>query len=186
MSETLHQLMIRRRSVRHFTDQSLTPEQVETLMEAALLAPSSRAKHSTRYILCDDREMLHTLSTVRGRGSAFLDEAALAVVLLGSAMHTHHYIEDVGIAASYLQLQAAALGLGSCWCQIFQEETERGEDANEWVRAKLSIPYQYDVVCIIAIGHPAEEPAPHDLESLPWERVHLEQFDETRPSDAVQ
>lgn len=86
------------------------------------------------------------------------------------------YIEDMSIAAAYMQLQATALGLGACWIQVRNRFTADGQDAEDVVRDLLGIPHDYIVECIVTIGHPNEERRPVDPEKLLWEKVHLQKW----------
>lgn len=166
-----------RRSIRSFSQQLLSEEQVLSLLEAALMAPSSRNKHYTQYVLVEDKEVLKKLSHVRGASSAFIEKAPLAIAIVHSPMYTPIWREDAAIAASYIQLQAHDLGLGSCWCQIADMEAWDGSNASEFVSRQLDIPYQMEVLCILAIGYPeGERPQEHSKDELMWERVHIERF----------
>ena len=86
------------------------------------------------------------------------------------------YIEDMSIAAAYMQLQATALGLGACWIQVRNRFTADGESAEDIVREILGIPDEMVVECIMTIGHPDEERRPVDPSKLLWEKVHTEKW----------
>ena len=108
-----------RRSIRiYHPDKPLSAESVQVIMEAALRAPSSKNRHTTQFILVEDKEKLVELSYMRERGCSFLKDVPLAVVVLGSPMECEHWIADASLSAGYLQLQAWALGIGSCWADV--------------------------------------------------------------------
>ncbi|KGN72282.1 NAD(P)H nitroreductase [Porphyromonas macacae] len=178
MRDTDHILeaMRKRRSVRKFTDEKLTAEEVQNLMESALRAPSSRNKHTTQFVLVEDPETLNKLSYMRSHGVSFIARAPLAIVILGSPMECALWKEDATLAAAFLQLEAESLGLGSCWGHVHEKVTENGQDSAEYVRRILDIPYQLEVLCVIAVGHKAEEPEPHTIEQLRWEQLHIERY----------
>lgn len=169
-------ILIRRRSIRQFTDQALTPEEVQALLSAALRAPSSMNRHSTRFILVEDKETLKALSYMRERGCTFLSSCAVGIVVLGCPMECEPWVEDASLAAGYMQLQAEALGLGSCWAHVYNKLTPNGQDAAEYVRQLLHIPYQLEVLCVIGVGHKGEDKAPREEESLKWEHVFLGEY----------
>ena len=75
-----------------------------------------------------------------------------------------------------MQLQAEDLGLGSCWCQIRNRQTEDDADANTYVRDLLDIPYQLEVLSIIGFGYKDQERKPFDEAHLQWEKIHLGTF----------
>ena len=165
-----------RRSVRQFTDTPLSGEDVQILLEAGLRAPSSRGAHTTQFVLVEDRDTLTELSYMRPSGADFLRQVPLGIVILGSPMECEKWIADATLAAGYLQLQAEALGLGSCWANVYGCYTPNGQESVEYVRNVLDIPYQLEVLCIIAIGHKAHETTPHPIEELRWEQIHLERY----------
>ncbi|MDH8701910.1 nitroreductase [Dysgonomonadaceae bacterium PH5-43] len=169
-------LIKNRRSTRQYTEEQLTPSQVETIMQAALMAPSSKNSKPCQFVLVDDKETLKALSLCKSTGAAFIENCALAIVVLSDPLLSMPYIEDAAIAATYMQLQAEDLGLGSCWVQISGRETEDGIDSEEYVRELLNIPFQLVINCIISIGHKAKESKPQNLEKLKWEKLHIGSF----------
>lgn len=176
-------LIKRRRSTRKFTSQLLKPEQVELILKAALMAPSSKGKSSWQFVVVEDKEMLLKLSHSKTHGSAFLEGCALAVVVLGSVMESDVWVEDAAVASIYMQLQAEDLGLGSCWCQIRNRQTEDGTDASQYVRELLDIPYQLEVVSIIGFGYKGQERKPFDESRLQWEKIHLGKYHLPEPKE---
>ena len=74
-----------RRSIRKFVDTPLTGDEVQVLLEAGLRAPSSKNKHTTQFILVEDRETLDRLSRMRESGALFLQQVPLGIVVLGLA-----------------------------------------------------------------------------------------------------
>lgn len=170
------ELIKTRRSTRKFTDQLLSPEQVEAILKAGLMAPSSKRSNPWQFIVIEDKEMLEKLSTCKEHGSSFLKGCALAVVVTGNGMESDVWIEDTSIASIYMQLQAEDLGLGSCWCQIRSRYTEAETESNEYVRSLLDIPYQLDVLSIIGFGYKDQERKPFDESKLQWEKIHLGTF----------
>ena len=162
-----------RRSIRQFTNAPLSGEDVQILLEAGLRAPSSRGAHTTQFILVESRETLTELSYMRPSGADFLRQVPLGIVILGSPMECERWIADASLAAGYIQLQAEALSLGSCWADVFGQNTSNGQEASEYVRNVLGIPYQLEVLCIIAVGHKASSLAPHAVEELRWEQIHI-------------
>lgn len=60
--EQFSELIKLRRSMRKFTEQELSQEEVVTLIKAALMAPSSKRSNSWQFIVVDDKETLDKLS----------------------------------------------------------------------------------------------------------------------------
>ena len=163
-----------RRSIRIYDkERKLTSEQVQVSMEAALRAPSSMNKHTTQFILVEDKEKLEALSYLRPKGCAFLRDVPLAVVVLGSPIECRHWIADASLAVGYMQLQAWELGVGSCWAEVDGRVTANGQDSAEYVRNVLDIPYQLEVLCIVGLGYVDGDAPERPVESLRWEKIHI-------------
>ncbi len=174
--ESFATLIQNRRSTRKFTEQLLSPEQVELILKAALMAPASKRSNPWQFVVVEDKEMLKKLAGCKKNGSVFLEGCALAVVVLANVMESDVWIEDASVASIYMQLQAEDLGLGSCWCQIRNRVTEDEADSNNYVRSLLDIPYQLDVLSIIGIGYKDQVRKPFDESHLQWEKIHIGKF----------
>ena len=184
--ESFSELIKTRRSMRKFTEEELTQEQVVTLMKAALMAPTSKRSNAWQFIVVDDKETLKKLSFCKEQASQFIADAALAVVVtadpLATVSYTHLtlasdvWIEDASIASIYLQLQAEDMGLGSCWVQLRERFTASGMSSNEYVHEVLDMPLQLQALSIIAIGHKGMERKPFNEDNLQWEKIHLNKY----------
>ena len=174
--ESFSELIKNRRSMRKFTDEELTQEEVVTLMKAALMAPTSKRSNAWQFVVVDDKETLQKLSRCKEQASQFIADAALAVVVMADPMVSDVWIEDASIASIYLQLQAEDLGLGSCWVQVRERFAAPGVTSNEYVHDVLDIPLQLQVLSIIAIGHKGMERKPFNEEHLQWEKIHLNKY----------
>jgi nitroreductase len=170
------ELVTNRRSIRQYTGESLSSSEVEQIMKAALMAPSSKNSRSWEFVLIEDKETLKKLSVCKTTNAMFIENCALAIVVLTDPLKSEAYVEDSSIAAAYIQLQAEDLGLGSCWVQISGRETEAGYDSEQYVKDLLEIPLQLHVGCIISLGHKAKIGKPHNEEKLQWEKLHIEKY----------
>ena len=172
--EKFSELVRLRRSMRKFTDEPLTAEEVETLMRAALMSPSSKGKHAWHFILVDDKAMLAQLSQCKAQGADFLAGAPLAVAVVGDPQESDVWIEDASVASAVLLYQAEDMGLGACWIQVRERYTAEGIPAEEIVRTLLGIPEELRVLSIVAVGHKGMERKPFNEERLLWERTHVD------------
>ena len=174
--ESFSELIKVRRSMRKFTEEELTQEQVVTLMKAALMAPTSKRSNSWQFIVVDDKESLKKLSFCKEQASQFIADAALAIVVVADPLVSDVWIEDASIASILIQLQAEDLGLGSCWVQVRERQAANGMPSDEFVREVLDIPLQLQVLSIIAIGHKGMERKPFNEDHLQWEKIHINKF----------
>lgn len=170
------QLIISRRSTRKFTNEPLSPEQVETIMKAALMSPSSKSANPWQFLLIEDKEMLDKLSYCKKSSSRLIAGCALAIVVLADPLTSDVWIEDSSIASIMVQLQVEDLGLGSCWVQVRERYTMSDTPSDEYIRELFDIPMQLQVLSVIAIGHKAQERPPFDEEKLQWEKIHIGKF----------
>jgi nitroreductase len=165
------ELLRKRRSIRKFTDEKVSPESIKALTEAALRSPSSKGSNPWKFILVDDPDLLNRLSEVKKSGSAFLKNAPLAVVVCAESTHSDVWVEDCSIAAIIIQLAAESLGLGSCWIQIRKRPHNDGKTAETYVQELLGLPEHIKVASILAIGHPVESKPPVPVENLLKESI---------------
>ena len=173
--ENFESLIIGRRSTRKFTEQQISPEDAEKLLQATLLAPSAKNGKPCQFLAVENKEVLKRLATCKDAGGAFLEGCALAIVVVADMAQTDTWVEDASIAATYLQLQAEDLGIGSCWCHI--RDRHLGEIPSEQlIRDMLDIPGNYGVLCIIGLGIKDQERRPNDLSKLAWDKVHIGSF----------
>jgi nitroreductase len=168
-------LIIDRRSTRKFASGDISPDEVQKILQAALLAPTSKNSKSYEFVTVDNKNVLKQLSECKDSGASFVAESALAVVVLGDKTLSDCWIEDASIAAIFMQLAAENLGIGSCWCQV-RGRRIMDEDSEHYVRELLDIPHHYGVLCIIGFGYKGQERKINDLSKLTWEKIHIERF----------
>lgn len=174
--EQFSDLIKNRRSMRKFTSEELTQDQVVMLLKAALMAPSSKRSNPWQFIVVDDKETLQKLSLCKEMGASFLKDAALAIVVMADPLASDVWIEDASIASLMIQLQAEDMGLGSCWIQVRERFTADGTPSGEYVHGVLDIPLQLQVLSIVAVGHKGMERKPFNEEHLQWEKIHINQY----------
>lgn len=161
-----------RRSHRDYTDAPVGKDEVKTILSAALMSPTAMGLRKWRFVVTDNKEKIQALAGVRPAGSQFVGGVPVVIAVLGDPAEQSKWIEDCSIAAVTMQYQAEDLGLGTCWCQIRgSESVEAGVTAEQKVRAVLNIPEKYSVLCLIAVGHPADVRKPQNEDALKWDQV---------------
>lgn len=193
--ESFSKLALQRRSHRKFTADPVSEQDRKVLLRAALFAPTGHGSRLWHFVAVTDPGKIAALSEVRDSGSQFLAGAPLVIAVLGQPDKQTTWIEDGAIAAVLMQYQAQDLGLGSCWCQIrgrfkhiqtgadsdmpltmIASEPAQTFSAEGLVRKILGIPEHCSVLCLLGIGHPADEKPAHDETALPWNQVHLNRY----------
>jgi nitroreductase len=169
-------LIQKRRSIRKFLKTPIESEKITALIEAALRAPSSRGLKPWEFIVIDKTEILEKLANSKQYGSAFLKNAVLGIVICADPKRCDVWIEDSSIAATYIQLTAQSLKLGSSWIQIRERMHDLTQTAEEFVREVLEIPERLKVDSLIAIGYPAEDLPAHSHDELQFEKVYYNHY----------
>jgi nitroreductase len=165
-------LIRKRRSIRRFKPQAVEPEKIASLVEAALRAPSSMGGNPWEFIIVTDKTVLDRLSRAKPHAAGFLKNAPLGMVVCANPQKSGVWIEDASIAATFIQLAAESIGLGSCWIQLRERMHDHEKTSGAYVAEVLQIPGDRLVECIIAVGYPDEHKPPHREENLEYHKVH--------------
>ena len=169
---TLTDLMLKRRSTRKFSDEKVTKEELDKILQAALLAPTSMNRKPCNFMVVERKETLNELSQAKDHGADLIRGADKAIVVVADTMVADTWCEDSSIALTYMHLMATELNLGSCWVQIHLRDRD-GKDAEEVVRDILKIDNYYRIVGILALGHSDDIPKPHTLEDIDKNKIHF-------------
>ena len=168
----LMDVMLKRRSTRKFSDEPVTMDEMDKILHAALLAPTSMNRKPCNFMVVERRETLDELSKSKDHGADLIRGANKAVVVIADTMIADTWIEDSSIALTYMHLMATELGLGSCWVQIHLR-TRDGKDSEEIVRDILKIDDHYRIVGIMALGHSDDIPDAYALEDIDKNKIHF-------------
>lgn len=151
-----------RTSVRAYTDQPIEKETVDTLLRAAMAAPTAGNKQPWRFVVVDDRKLLDYIGE-HNPTMTMAKHAPLAVVMCGDPDATFpgegrdYWVQDVSAATENLLLAAHALGLGAVWCGIYPM-SERVADFSQL----LKLPDNIVPMACVVIGYPSASPTPKD------------------------
>ncbi len=169
-------LVEKRRSIRKFTDEKVSEEDLREILTIALHAPTAKNRNPVRYIVIKDKKRLEDLSNFKVNSAKFLAGADVAIAIVTDseiAPNTNH--QDASIAATYILLAAADLDLGATWANVTDSKHESGIPAQEFLHEFFNLEDKFDVECIIGIGHPAEEKSekvPFDYSENVFEDLH--------------
>ncbi len=167
------EVLLKRRSVRNYTDDDVTKEQLNKILEAGLLAPTSMNRKPCNFLVVSNKDTLKELSEVKAHGSQFLAGANKAIVVIANTLQADTWIEDSSIALSFMHLMATDIGVGSCWIQIHMRKSADGEDSEKLVRDIVKIDDYFRIVGILALGIPDGEVEAHTLEDMDKSKVHF-------------
>lgn len=160
-STTIEDIMTRS-SVRSYSGKEVTQEQVDTLLRAAMAAPTAGNKQPWRFVVISEKETLNYISE-NFNSMTMAKEASLAIVACGDLNSTFegdgrdYWVQDVSAATENLLLAAHAMGLGAVWCGIYPIP-ERVTQFSEM----LKLPSDIIPLACICIGYPEGEQHPKD------------------------
>lgn len=149
---TFTELAAARHSCRRFSTQPISKDTLQQLLHAASLAPASKGINSSSLIPVTDKEQITRLSSSKERGCSFIKNAPLVIAVTADPALSDVWTENASIAATYLLLEAQALGLGACWVQIRERKDAEGTDSECVVREILNLSFDRRVLCLIAVG----------------------------------
>lgn len=169
----LLELVKKRRSVRKFTDEDVDDRDIKRILEIALHAPTAKNRDVVRYIVIKNKKKLKELSEFKNVSAKFLENVAVAIAIISDrelADNTYH--QDACIAATFVQLAATDLGLGSTWANVTNAVDKNGRLSQDVLHEMLEIEDRYNVECIIGIGHIGQDMK----EKIPFEyETHVEE-----------
>ena len=156
--------IMNRKSVRAYTDEPVTDAQVETLLRAAMAAPSGMNVQPWRFVVVTDQAVKDALCA--DSFNKMIGQAPVVVVVCGEPtvlrrprgaaddaepvpMPNNNWTADCAAAAENLLLAVEALGLGAVWTACYPYE-----DRMAPTRKALNLPEGITPFCIIPIGHP--------------------------------
>jgi nitroreductase len=162
-----------RKSVRSFTGEAVSQEELDEILRAAMSAPSAVGKSPWAFVVVTDRATLDLLR--EGLPYAkMLDKAGAAIVVCGLPEKAYlqkveYAVIDGTCASENILLAVEALGLGAVWTAAYPYE-----DRAAHVRKVLGIPGNVIPLNVIPIGHPTGADKPKD--HFRAENIHREKW----------
>ena len=160
-----------RKSVRSYTDEPVAPEQVESLLRAAMAAPSGMNAQAWRFVVVTEPEVKKQLAIGFNK---MIAQAPVVIVVCGKTTKAlgganPNWTADCAAATENLLLAAEALGLGAVWTACYPYE-----DRMVPTIEALGLPESVKPYCIVPVGHPAGNDKPKDK----WkpENIHYEKW----------
>ena len=154
------EVLLKRRSVRKFTEEPVSDEMINELLHAAMSGPSACNKRPWEFYVVTNEDKLKELKSA----SMFTKiSAKLVIIVCGNLSNAlpkqmaEYWIQDCSAATENILLRVTDLGLGAVWCGIHPQKR-----AIEKVKKILGIPEKQIPLNIIFIGHPGEIPEARD------------------------
>jgi len=172
-----------RRSIRAYTDEPVSQESLDQILEAARQAPSGNNTQPWHYIVIQSAEQRAAVAKV-SHDQKWMNTAPLFIACVGdincripeydgppldentSAWPLKQMLRDMGIGIEHLVLEAENQGLGTCWVAWFTQDE---------IRPVLGVPDHAFVAAVVTVGHPTARPAARSRRPLE-DIVHYERW----------
>lgn len=154
-NETLETIFART-SVRNYTGQPVSQEDLLTLVKAGMAAPTGRDIRPWEFVIITDRAVLDTLSA-KLPYAKMLVKAPAAIAVLGNIKQSSYWYLDCSAATENILLAAQSLGLGAVWTATYPYE-----DRMKVVSDQLHLPDSIQSLCVIPVGYPKGNTKPKD------------------------
>ncbi len=165
------EIMRSRRSVRRYTEEKISDEELKKILSGALLAPSGHSKYPCEFIVVKNRELLEKMSHCRKGVAKMLEGAAAAVVVIADKNKSDTFVEDSCVAMMNMELVATSLGIGNCWIQIRNREAEDDSASEEYLRGILNFAENFACQAILSLGYPVKPPRARELDKLNFDKI---------------
>ena len=168
------QNIMTRVSVREFTGEKISEAQIDTLLRAAMAAPSAINKQPWAFIVITDEDKLAQLGEALPY-SRCSNHPAVAIIPCGDLTKAipgemaNFWINDVSAATENLLLAAHAMGLGAVWTGLHPDMNRA-----KMVQEMLGLPEHIIPLCVVPVGVPAEHPEVKD--KFKPENIHYNQW----------
>lgn len=155
----LEKIIRERYSVRKYKPDMITDEELKTILDAGMVAPTGCNNQPQRvYVLKSEPAIAKIRELCR---SAFNAPVVLIIALDGNADWKNPYeagyragIQDVSIVADHMMLTAWDIGVGSCWVNAFRPSD---------VKEAFGLPENETPILLLPLGYPAEDSKPSKL-----------------------
>ncbi|MDR0560265.1 MAG: nitroreductase family protein [Prevotellaceae bacterium] len=145
-----------RKSVRKYTEQKVSEEDLLLLVKAGMAAPTGKNMKPWHFITVRNRETLDTMSEQLPYAK-MLRNVSAAIVVCGDTQKSQYWYLDCSAATQNILLAAESVGFGAVWTAAYPYE-----DRIAAVNACLNIPEGIVPLCVIPVGYPQGTEKPKD------------------------
>lgn len=163
--------ILSRRSIRKYTGEPVTDEEILSVLKAAMSAPSAGNQQPWHFIVIRDREILDRIPEFHQYAQMMRDAPAAIMVCGDESLEKFKgfWEQDCSAATQNALIAAHSLGLGAVWVGIHPVEFRV-----EQCRKLLDIPEGVIPFSVIPLGHPDEEKPPS--ERFEPSRIHYNRW----------
>jgi nitroreductase len=174
-------ILLSRRSIRQFTDESVARETLLLLLKAAMSAPTACNSQPWEFIVVTEPE---SLSCIREKFLFARYNAPAAIVVCGNvgiannSAARDYWVQDCSAATENILIAAAGMGLGAVWIGVYPlpSKIKPLSDA-------LGIPENVVPLSMVYVGHPAESKGPRT--QYDEHRVYWQGYEPRKPKPKI-
>jgi nitroreductase len=145
-----------RRSVRKWSNEDILIKHIKEIINSARYAPSSCNRQPLEFIYVSDREKIKILSEIK-RQKFISGAIGCIIVLVNMNVYKKQDLYfpclDAGAAIQNMLLTIHYLGLGGCWVNTSDNETD-----NNKIKNVFNIPNNFLIGSFVVLGYPAHIP----------------------------
>jgi nitroreductase len=160
-----------RRSVRKYSGQPVEPEKLNSLLRAAMQAPSAVNQQPWEFLVVTDRQTLIKLADM-SLFSKMVAQAGVVIIVLGNQnrLLKDYFQQDLAAATQNILLEAVNQGLGAVWLGGYPNK-----DRMKFLTKLFKLPFYIVPFSVISIGYPLSDENQF-VDRYDEKRVHYEQY----------
>ena len=162
--------VLERRSIRKYTDETVSEGDLEDLLKAAMAAPSAGNEQPWEFIIVRNEKDLEAIAGISPYAK-MLPGAPVAIIVCGDLEKEQFkgfWLQDCSAAVENILIAAQNMGLGSVWLGMYPLE-----ERVEGIRRIFDLPENIIPFAVLPIGHPAEKKEPsnnYDVSRIHWDK----------------
>ena len=163
--------ILTRRSIRRYTGEPISEEDLKTIIKAGCAAPSAHNRQPWNFVVVRGKEKLEEIADFHPYAK-MLPQAGCGIIVCGDTekqAERGFLVEDCSAAIENMLLAAHGAGLGAVWCGLYPVVK-----LTEFISGLLSLPENVVPVGMIVVGHKAEDKEAADR--YDEGRIHYERW----------
>jgi nitroreductase len=144
----------KRRSIRKYLDEAVSSEKLETILRAAMQAPTARNLQPWEFVVTQRRDIMNRVPVVHPYAQMVPSAGAVILVCGNKECQNDisYILEDCSAAVQNILLETVNQGLGAVWLGVYPKE-----DRIRGITKLFNLPEHVVPVALISIGVPGEE-----------------------------
>jgi nitroreductase len=163
---------MKRRSIRKYSNQAVSDEQVKTLLEAAMCAPSAGNEQPWHFVVIKNRDLLDEVPKYHPYAGMVRQAPVAILVCADTRLNKYdvdYWVQDCAAATENLLVAVTHLGLGAVWLGVYPRQERMAG-----LRQLFRLPDQVMPFALVPVGYPAVHKDPQNR--YYEERVHLDRW----------